>query len=110
MTRTLAHAIQEHASEYAYGDCESAQISASDREAEIWNDAEQLSDVLAMVRGPLDYSATVPSRQQGREAIEHLQRAYNAKSDAERAVHLSAFARTVYHDLIDFVEVQAGES
>lgn len=82
---------------------------ASDIEASIWADPQQLSDLLGMVRGPLDFSATDTHRQQGREAMELLQRAYRAGSDHERRQLLANFGRVVYHDLIDFVEEHARE-
>lgn len=107
---TARHARQEKISEYSFGDCEDRAIAASDREAEIWSDAEQLSDVLNMVRGPLDFSATAPERQQGREAMELLQRAYRTKSEDERRALIGEFGKKVYHDLIDFVEAQAAQA
>lgn len=105
---SAAHAHAEATSDYSFGDCED-RATAPDREAAIWADLEQLSDVLNMVGGPLDFSATNTDRQQGREAMELLQRAYRAKSDLERRQLIAEFGKTVYHSLVDFVEAQAGE-
>lgn len=109
MKPTARHYEAEASSDYSIGDCEDRAKAASDRQAEIWNCQESLSDLLCMLRGPLDYSATATDRQQGREAMELLQRAYRASTDHERRQACAELGKVIYHSLVDFVEEQARE-
>lgn len=122
---TAAHARAEESSEYSFGDCETAVISADERCEEIWNDPELLSEAICgawgdsvlSVRGerhwtsfPKNEPRHSPAVTSGEEAIALLQRAYNAGTDAERQAIIAEFGRTVYHSLIDYVQEQAAQS
>lgn len=121
---TAAHARAEETSEYSFGDCETAVISADEREQEIWNDRELLSEAICgawgdsvlSVRGARNWTSfrgepqSSPAVTSGDEALHLLQRAYRAKSDTERRDLLAEFAKKVYHDLIDYVQERAGDA
>jgi hypothetical protein len=97
----------------------------ADREAELWNDLEFLSEAFASVNGPLDYcprrevsrydkvlgivktGEVTPARECGLEALQALQRAYHATTDNARRLALMDFATQVYHATVDYVEQKA---
>jgi hypothetical protein len=121
---TARHIHAEATSDYSWGDCELEQISADEREQEIWNDRELLSEAICghwgdsvlTVRGERRYTdhrkalVELPAVTSGDEALTLLQRAYRTKSEDERRALIAEFGKKVYHDLIDFVEAQAAEA
>lgn len=105
----------------SFSNDELREAQADEREREIWNSRELLSEAITgawgdsvlTVRGARAWTnlrgepQSSPPVTLGDEALMWMQRAYNATTDNERSALLSVFAYRLYNDFCDYVRERA---